>query len=272
MLSELEHYLAIVVVALLQGLTEFLPISSSAHLIILPHWLGWEEQGIIVDVAVHFGTLLAVVFYFRKHLTNIANATVRSVIHRQIDTDTKLVLNLIIATLPIVVFGYFMKDFVDTELRTIPIIAFATIGFGVLLWLADLNKNVVKDESVMTLTQALIIGFAQVLALIPGTSRSGITITCALLLGFSRTSSSRFSFLLAIPTISGAALLTFLDALQIANSVDWIELGIGIGVSFLTAYLCIDLFLRFVEKIGLLPFVLYRVVLGSALLFSLWFV
>jgi len=272
MLSELEHYLAIVVVALLQGLTEFLPISSSAHLIILPHWLGWEEQGIIVDVAVHFGTLLAVVFYFRKHLTNLANATVQFVVHRQIDTDTKLVLNLIVATLPIVAFGYFMKDFVDTELRTIPTIAFATIGFGVLLWLADFKKKVVKDESVMTLTQALVIGCAQVLALIPGTSRSGITITCALVLGFSRTSSSRFSFLLAIPTISGAALLTFLDALQIANSVDWMELGIGIGVSFLTAYLCIDLFLRFVEKIGLLPFVLYRVILGSALLFSLWFV
>lgn len=265
-------YFSTAILAILQGLTEFLPISSSAHLIILPHWLGWEEQGLLVDVATHLGSLLAVLWYFRTEISNLGQKTAVALVQWKSNPESDYVLYIVVATLPVVIVGFVFMDLIEDQLRTIPVIGLTTIVFGLILWIADRTGRQTKTESDLSLRYAITIGLAQVLALIPGTSRAGVTITCALLIGFSRTAASRFSFLLSIPTIVGASVLTLSDALEKQLVIDWIELFIAIGVSFVVAYWCIALFLKFIEKIGLLPFVVYRLVLGGILLSSLWLI
>lgn len=262
--------LSIFILALVQGLTEFLPVSSSAHSIVLPRWLGWEDQGLDFDVATHFGTLGAVLIYFRKRLVALSVASFQFVRTFEPSEDSRYALNLVLATLPIVIIGWLSKDLVETHFRSIAVIGSATLVFGLILLVADRIGQRMKQESDLTVWFALLIGVAQVLALIPGTSRSGITITCALFLGFTRTTAARFSFLLAIPTIGAASILTLVDLVSATEPVNWVALAIACITSFVAAYLCIDFFLKLVEKIGMVPFVAYRVLLGGGILVWLW--
>ncbi len=268
---QLADYLQFVVLALVQGLTEFLPISSSAHLILLPKLFGWSDQGLTFDVATHFGTLLAVVTYFRSRLGQLAWGSLRGVWNRDYNEELQFVAKLVVATLPIVVVGGLSMELVELHFRSIVVIGLATIVFAIALLAADLTGKKEKHEDSISIRHSLLIGLAQVLALVPGTSRSGITITAALLLGFSRTASARFSFLLAIPTIAAAAWLTGIDALRQSSGTDWAALGLGVLVSFLAAYMCIEAFLRLVDRVGMTPFVVYRAIIGCLLLGSVTF-
>ena len=267
--SKLNPLLEPLVLALIQGLTEFLPISSSAHLILVPRFFGWEDQGLTFDVATHFGSLLAVLVYFRARLAQLVLGSMRGVFQRRYNDDLQFVVKLVVATIPIVVVGALFKDFVEAELRSVVVIGITTIVFGLALLGADIVGRRSKGEGSMSMQQAFVIGMAQALAVVPGTSRSGITITVALLLGFSRETSARFSFLLAIPTIAAATWLAGMDAIGHFAHTDWSSLGLGVVVSFLSAYLCIDVFLRLVERVGLTPFVIYRLFIGSVVL-GIW--
>lgn len=259
----------VVLLALIQGITEFLPISSSAHLILPSKILGWPDQGLEFDVAVHVGTLCAVVFYFKNDLWDITRGWFAQFGKIGANENSRLAWAIIVGTIPVCVAGYLGNDFIKENLRSTLVIATTTIVFGLLLWWADSKGKQVKTMQNMTLVLALIIGGAQVLALIPGTSRSGITITVALILGLTRKDSARFSFLLSIPTIllSGAY-----ETLKLLGQVgvDWLAMGVGFVVSGVSAYLCIYLFLNAISRMGMLPFVIYRLILGVAL-FAIWF-
>lgn len=257
--------------ALLQGLTEFLPISSSAHLILVPVFLGWEDQGLAFDVAVHVGTLLAVVIHFRRDLALILRDWFKSFMpKRALTHNAVLGWGMIIGTLPVGMAGWLAKDWVETLLRSPLVIAAATIVFGGLLWLAQVLGPQRRSLDRLTWGDALIIGLFQAVALIPGTSRSGITLTGGLLLGLDRIAAARFSFLLSIPVIFLAGGLEVMNLVQAAESVDWYTLGLGIAVSGLSAYGCIGWFLRFLERVGVVPFVLYRLALGAMLIYVFW--
>ena len=252
--------------ALIQGLTEFLPVSSSAHLILPSALLGWEDQGLAFDVAVHFGTLLAVMLYFRRDLLAIASGMWRQLAGGEASDNSRLGWYLVLATIPAVIAGYLLKDVVENNFRNVTVITATTLFFGGLLWVADRKPAEVRSLQQLDLRSALIIGFAQVLSLVPGTSRSGITMTAALFCHMDRDAASRFSFLMSVPVIAGAALLLSLDLIE-AGGVNWGELAYGMVLSLVSAYVCIHYFLRLISRIGFLPFVIYRLLLGLALLF-----
>jgi len=228
--------------ALIQGLTEFLPISSSAHLILPSAVLGWPDQGLAFDVAVHLGSLLAVILYFRKDLLQLLSGCLLTAKTRSINPDSRLVLLLALATLPVVLAGLGFKSVIENQLRGVLVIAVSTIVFGVFLWLADRRSQSSQQIPELTWQIALVIGLSQVVALIPGTSRSGITMTAALFCGLDRVSASRFSFLLSIPVIGAAALLLLLDLYSVPE-VNWLQLGYGLIIAAISAYVCIRYFL-----------------------------
>ena len=257
--------------ALVQGLTEFLPISSSAHLVIPSLVLGWADQGLAFDVAVHVGTLMAVLFYYREDLLRMADRWLRSLAGAPACDDSRLVWYLALATVPAGVVGFLAGDFIEINLRTLPVIATTTLLFGVLLGIADRRTMATEFARTLGLTMAILIGCAQVLALVPGVSRSGVTMTAALLLGMDRQASARFSFLLSIPIIASAGLLKVWELVDGAAAVDWVSLGLGALVSGLAAYFCIATFLRLLNRVGFMPFVYYRIVL-AAILYVFWLV
>ncbi|MDQ7015230.1 MAG: undecaprenyl-diphosphate phosphatase [Gammaproteobacteria bacterium] len=262
--------LQIVTLALMQGLTEFLPVSSSAHLILTPVFFGWEDQGLAFDVAVHVGTLLAVVFYFRTELKLMSRDWLGSVTGKGATPDSRLAWAVLLGTIPVGIIGLLCKDFIEGSLRSPLVIAVAMIFFGALLWWADSVAKQKRDEYELNWKDVLFIGLSQAMALIPGTSRSGATMTAALLMGLTREAAARFSFLLSIPVILLAGGLKTLDLIESNISVDWFALGLGIVLSALSAYLCIHLFLKWIQRMGLFPFVLYRFVLGAILLLVFW--
>ena len=259
-------WLQVVVLALLQGLTEFLPVSSSAHLILVPALTGWPDQGLAFDVALHFGSLFAVLLYFRRDLINMTASWGKSVATRQCDDDARLAWGVIFATIPVGLAGLAFKDQIELYLRSPFYLAMGLVFFGLLLGWADWRHRGDRSESQMTWKDVLIIGCAQALALIPGTSRAGITITAALFLGLNREAASRFSFLLSIPVILLACLLKTRDLIEEQVPVDWFAMGLGVLVSAVSAFLCIHYFLVFIKRIGMQPFVIYRILLGIALL------
>lgn len=255
----------IIALALLQGLTEFLPISSSAHLILLPQLEGWADQGLAFDVAVHVGTLSAVVWYFRHELRLMARDWSRSLVQREVVGESRLAWAVLFGTIPVGLAGLLLKHEVETVLRSPLVIAWATVLFGLLLWWADARDRGSRDEHSIGWRDVLFIGVAQAIALIPGTSRSGITMTAGLMLGLSRSAAARFSFLLSIPVIVLAGGLSVLDLVQAEQAVDWRALLLGSLLSGVAAYLCIHFFLKLLERIGMLPFVIYRLLLGAGL-------
>lgn len=249
-----------VALALLQGLTEFLPVSSSAHLILLPVLLGWEDQGLAFDVAVHVGTLTAVVAYYRKDLIQIVSAWSKSLIGKGATDESRLAWYVILGTIPVGLVGITLPDVIETVLRSPVVIAGATIVFAFLLWYAE--KRAKEERSTVTLMDAIVIGLFQAIALIPGTSRSGITITAGLLTGLKREYAARFSFLLSIPTISLAGMVKGLELFQSTEPVLWNFISIGAILSAVVAYLSISWFLKLLDKVGMMPFVYYRLALG----------
>ena len=261
--------LQLIVLALVQGLTEFLPISSSAHLILVPAFTDWPDQGLAFDIAVHLGTLIAVVGYFRERVARLIIAGARAPFVRAPDTDGRLAWLLVLATVPVGLAGLLLKDFIESDLRGVAVIGAASIGFGLLLWWADRRDPEVRNEDTLGWRGALLIGAFQALALIPGTSRSGITITAGLMLGLDRAAAARFSFLLAIPVIVLSGLLQTIDLVTQAAPVPWGALAAGTALAAASAWLCIHLFLRYIERIGMGPFVIYRVALGAVLLLLL---
>ncbi|MEH6449905.1 MAG: undecaprenyl-diphosphate phosphatase [Oleispira sp.] len=260
----------IIVLALLQGFTEFLPISSSAHLILPSKMLGWPDQGLAFDVATHIGTLVAVIVYFRRDVFAITQGWLTTGFSKQMNDNARLAWAIVIATIPAGLVGVIYGDWIEANLRSSEVIAYATIGFGVLLLAADHKANEHKNILQMTLLAAVIIGLFQALALIPGTSRSGITITAALFLGFQRDAAARFSFLISIPLILAAGLLKTKDLVEQAAQVDWATIGLAALLSAVSAYVCIYFFLALINRIGMAPFVVYRLLLGAILL--IWFV
>ncbi len=260
----------IIILGLVQGLTEFLPVSSSAHLILVPVLLGWKDQGLAFDVAVHIGSLFAVVLYFRKDLLKMTSDWFASVINRSNVGESRLAWAVIIGTIPAAMVGLLLHDFIDTQLRSEIVIAYATIGFGLLLmvsdWYGHRAGHQTHDEKHITWKDVLVISLFQVLALIPGTSRSGITMTAGLFMGLTRTASARFSFLLAIPLILAAGGYKTKTLVESAIPVDWTAIFLGVLVSGLSALACIHFFLKLLERFGMLPYVIYRVILGIALL------
>ena len=261
------------VLAFVQGLTEFLPISSSGHLALIPLLSDWPDQGLAFDCVVHLGTLTAVVVYFRVELLLMASGFGRTIAARSwhADENGRMAWLILIATIPVGLVGLMLKDFIELDLRSVQVIAAASIGFGLMLWWADFTDRRSKHENAWTLQDALIVGMAQALALIPGTSRSGITIMMGLLLGYDRKAASRFSFLLAIPVIALAGALKIKDWIEQPDQAAGLaELIIGFMVSAIVAYVCIHYFLKFIERIGMGPFVIYRIALGLVLLWMVY--
>lgn len=263
--------LHLIFLALIQGLTEFLPISSSAHLILPSQLLNWPDQGLAFDLAVHMGTLIAILIYLWRDVWSMTASCFSSLRTRTLDDESRLALFVVSGTVPAVIIGYFIKDYVELYLRTILVIALASIIFGLLLAYIDkreqLSRSVKKQLAEMNLNRSLFIGFAQALAFIPGTSRSGITITAALALGFSRTESLRFSFLLSIPLIVAGALLSAKDLMDAHASISvWKDMALAMLISGVSALASIHFFMKWVERVGMMPFVIYRVILGVLLL------
>ena len=249
----------------MQGLTEFLPISSSAHLILVPVLTGWDDQGLAFDVAVHVGTLTAVVLYFRKEISAMFFAWLASLKGKHSE-DSKLAWGVLIGTIPVGLAGLLFKDVISEHLRTPLVIAATTLIFGFLLWYADWSGKRERDEHTMSWKDIIFIGCAQAIALIPGTSRSGITITAGLMLGLTAPAAARFSFLLSIPVIVLAGGVETLEYLEVASMNDIGDLITGALISALSAYLCIHYFLMLLERVGMTPFVIYRLILGVVLL------
>lgn len=256
----------LVVLSLLQGITEFLPISSAAHLILVPALTDWRDQGLAFDIAVHVGTLIAVLAYFRHDVAALVRGGLAPLAGRAPDTRGRLAWLLVLATVPVGLAGLAFKDVVETTLRAPAVIAWASIGFGLLLLAADRLGARRRDEATLGWRGALLIGVFQALALVPGTSRSGITMTAGLLLGLDREASARFSFLLAIPVVALSGLLQAAELAAAGGATPWGALALAMALAAASAWLCIHLFLRFIACIGMAPFVVYRVALGIVLL------
>ena len=249
-----------IVLAIIQGLTEFLPISSSAHLILVSELSDWPDQGTAFDVALHLGTLLAVLYYFRSEISDMMKAKHFTSMDNAINSQLGII---VISTLPIVLIGGLFNDFITGNLRSSMVIASASIFFGIILYLADTNQQQRNEVINLSLKLGLIIGLFQILALIPGTSRSGITIAAGLFLGLSRVEASRFSFLLAIPVIIAASVLQSYELFTNDQiNINYMNFILGIAISSFVAFLTIRWFLELVARIGMLPFVIYRVLLG----------
>jgi len=253
--------------ALLQGLTEFLPVSSAAHLILMPAVFGWRDQGLAFDVAVHIGTLAAVVVYYAGALRAMAGAWFRSISGQDTTADARLAWYVILGTIPAGIAGLAANEAIETELRSPLVIAASTIVFALVLWLAQKVSAERRTDADIDWKDALVVGLFQAVALIPGTSRSGIAITGGLFRGLDRKAAARFSFLLSIPVTALAGLLKASELFASDQAVSWWPLFLGALLSGIVAYVTIDGFLRLLDRIGMLPFVIYRLVLGSVLLY-----
>ncbi len=257
----------IIVLAIIQGITEFLPISSSGHLILIPAFTGWPDQGLATDVMVHVGSLVAVLAYFWRDVIGLARGTL-NLARGRVTTEGKLAIYIVLATIPAVAFGIFLKSSgMSSAIRSIEIIAWNAIIFGLLLYLADVVGKRIKVMEDMTFAPAILIGVAQALALIPGTSRSGATMTAARFLGFERAEAARFSFLLGVPAIAGAGLLTVKDFVDAGQGIPSDALWAAF-LTFFSALAAIALLMAIVKRTSFLVFVIYRLALGL-LLFAL---
>ena len=260
-------FFQVTILAVLQGATEFLPVSSSGHLILPSLLFAWDDQGLTFDVAVHVGTLFAVLIYFKDELQRLVFALILSVFQRKNSEDSKLAWMLLAATIPAGLSGLLLASQVEQYSRSLILIGVTSIGFGLLLFVSDRFGSKQRTLADMNWKTALLIGFSQVLALIPGTSRSGVTMTAALFCNLDRAATARFSFLLAIPIITASGLLRGIQLLKAdTESVEWFVLLYAIFISAVVAYLCIRYFLQLIERFGFLPFVIYRVLLGIALI------
>ncbi|MCP5405143.1 MAG: undecaprenyl-diphosphate phosphatase [Pseudomonadaceae bacterium] len=264
-------FLHLVVLAVVQGITEFLPISSSGHLVLVPHLLGWEDQGLIFDISLHFGTLGAVLVYFRRDVAAMFGGLVSLLTGRYRDSGARLVVNLVTATIPVGLAGLAVKDVIESYGRDVLLLAFTSIVFGLLLWYADVlarrrPADVLRTVDDISLPTALMWGVYQAMALVPGVSRSGICVTGGRAMGATRELAGHFGSLMAIPTITLAMLLSLGD---ISSELNWHNAGstllTGAAVSFVCGLIGIKLLVEWCARVGYVPFVVYRIVLGLVL-------
>lgn len=260
-------FLQSIILGIIQGITEFLPISSSAHLILMPILTGWDDQGVGFDLAVHVGTLLAVILYFRKDVSELFIDGLRSIAARQHVGQSRLGWAVVVGTIPACIAGILLLDYIDTALRAVGVIITTTVVFALLLAAADRFARGSRTLQDIGFKDAIIVGLAQAVALIPGTSRSGATITAGLFLGLNRESASKFSFFMAIPITAAAALVKLLTIASESIAVDWLGFLVGGIVSFLTAITAIHFFLKWLNAFGMWPYVIYRLVLAVVLYF-----
>ncbi len=266
-------FIQIVVLALVQGITEFLPISSSGHLI-LGSWLfNWPDQGIVFDTAVHVGTLTAVVVYFRREwIQLIMGVSANQLVEIDDSGDTirarTLAMLIVVGSLPLAIGGLLMKDSIEANFRTPESVGWLLIGTAGALLLGELLSRKVRVLSSLKLPDAVLIGLAQVMAVFPGISRSGVTIVAGMAVGMTRSSAARFSMLLATPAIAGAGLLVAIDALSGNESVDWGAAVLGAVISAVTAFLVIAGFMKLLRNGSLKPFIVYCAVAGVAVLIA----
>lgn len=267
--------LSAAVLGIVQGLTEFLPVSSSAHLILVPWLFGWEAYGLAFDVSLHVGTAIAVLAFFRAEWVHLAREVILG--FREADPfgnrHRKLAWYLVVGTIPAVVVGFTMERMIDENLRSPLVIVFTLATLAALLLYAETKGRKSRTLESLTWTDSILIGLSQAIALIPGVSRSGITMTTALLRNCNRVSAARFSFLLSTPVIVGAGILQswrYLEAVRNPSAgttvVSWTVLGAGTLCAAITGFLCIRYFLRYLQAGSFVPFVLYRFVLAGLIL------
>ena len=255
MISDL---LEIFLLSIIQGVSEFLPVSSAAHLIIASNIYEFTNQSLLIDISLHLGSLLAILFYFKEDIFDL-------------NKNKNLFYKIAIGTIPLILFGYLLysTDIIH-QLRNIKVIAWATLFFGILLYIADKNKFLKKIDTDFNMKSVLIIGFFQVLALIPGVSRAGITITAGRILGFDRTDSTKISFYLSIPALLGASTLGIKDLFK--ENIDFnLLVLVGVFLSFLFSLITIKIFLKFVKNFSLNVFVVYRIFLAMVLFYIIYF-
>ena len=252
-----QEFIEIFILSAVQGISEFLPVSSSAHLILVSKFYELKTASLIIDISLHLGSLLAIIFYFRKDLVSIKN--------------DKKILNLILfGSIPLIFFGYIVyASEIIYYFRNIKVIAFTTFLFGLILFYSD-QKKVDKNISVnLNLRSILFIGFFQILALIPGVSRAGITLTAARFLGFSRVESSKIAFFLSIPALAGASFLNLKDMFQQSFEINFLVIS-AVFLSFVFSYITIKYFLIFINKFSLNVFVIYRLLISLILFFIIY--
>lgn len=257
----------LLILALIQGVTEFLPVSSSGHLILLPSLTGMQDQGQVIDVAVHVGTLFAVILYFRGDVAQAAGGTLRLLKGRRDTPGARLAFMLLIATVPVILAGLLLKlTGLDDALRSVAVIGWAMLGFGLVLWWADTRSPEIKTDSDWTTRDALVMGLWQAVALIPGTSRSGITITAARQLGYTRHDGAKLAMLMSIPTIIASGTLLGLEVATTADVAAAKDGAIAAAFAFVAALGALALMMRLLRTISFTPYVVYRVILGLILL------
>ncbi len=254
----ISNFIEIFLLSIIQGISEFLPISSAAHLILVSNIYEFKNQSLIIDISLHLGSLLAILFYFRDDIFNFSK-------------NKNLFYKIIVGSLPLIIIGYLLyTSNIINYFRDIKVIAWATLFFGILLYIADKNKFSKKIDIDFNIKSVLIIGFFQVLALTPGVSRAGITITAGRILGFNRTDSAKISFYLAIPALIGASVLGIKDLFN--ESIDFnILVLLGIFLSFIFSLLTIKIFLKFIKNFSLNVFVVYRLFLATVLFYIIYF-
>lgn len=259
----------LIVLAVIQGLTEFLPISSSGHLVLVPEFFGWTDQGLSFDVAVHFGSLLAVCVFFRSDIAGLLRGTADILGGRVSTPQSQMVWYLGLGTVPAAAAGLAFAGWIADNLRDPAVVVYTLAGYGLLMAAADRFAPRSRNITDIRLRDALLIGLAQALALVPGTSRSGVTITVGRLLGIARQDAARFSFLLSVPVI---LLATIYEAVMLVTGdavVAWDNLAVAALISATVAYVSIEFFMRFVSVIGLLPFAVYRLLLAGVIVYVL---
>lgn len=258
---------SLILLALIQGITEFLPVSSSGHLILLPNLIGTADQGLALDVAVHVGSLGAVMLYYRHDVARAFYGTAKLARSKPLDADSHLALALMIATVPVVIAGAALKlSGLSDALRSVEVIGWTMLIFGAVLYWADRHGSETRIAKGWTLKHAIIMGLWQVLALIPGTSRAGITITGARFLGYGREDAARLAMLMSIPTIIASGALLSFDFVQDISGGLLRDAAIAAGFAFVAAYAALWAMIRFLARVNFTPYVIYRCVLGVVLL------
>lgn len=263
------EFLHFIVLGIVQGISEFLPISSSAHLILVPHLFHWDDQGLNHDVAAHVGTLAAVGWFLRAEVRGLLAGLLQPDGAAAADSR-RLLAFLVVGTLPVIVSGLLLRDAVATVFRDPLLIAGTTLFYGSLLGLADYFGRRNRGQGALTWRDVILIGLAQALAVVPGTSRSGITMTAALFLGLDRRAAVQFSFLLSIPAILLAAAWESLHMILGTAPIPWLTMGVVAVSSGVTAYIAIHYFVKFLDRTGMTPYVIYRLLLGAVLLLLYW--
>ena len=254
----ISDFFEIFLLSIIQGVSEFIPVSSAAHLILASSIYEFRNQSLLIDISLHLGSLMAILFYFKDDIFNFKK-------------NKNLFYKIIIGTLPLIIFGYFLYSTnIIYQFRNIKVIAWATLFFGILIYIADKNKFLKKIDTDFTIRSVLIIGFFQVLALIPGVSRAGITITAGRILGFDRTDSTKISFYLSIPALAGASALGIKDLFKENIEFNFLVI-VGVFLSFIFSLITIKFFLKFIKKFSLNFFVVYRIFLATILFYIIYF-